>query len=159
MYGNPKSLEMGWHEVARPQRYRGRLPRAVVDRTGSPTAHFMEAINNSTFDLNGKKRPTVSLPRTTLQRRRHALETLLTAAPLPSPTCAPTGAPRRSSGRRPGGVAANGFLHLITCAVALDAPPASEGRDCSTPHEAVVRRHKETISRRCSMRPDWCRAN
>lgn len=164
LYGNPKLAEMGWHEESLGRNaiaggFQGQ--RQWTDWL--PNGDFMEAINNSTFDWNGKKCPTVlATENDTCNGVAMLFEALLTnRAPVFADvrTYWSPEAVERVCGRRPEGVAANGFLHLINSgAAALDATGVSKdesGNGCMKQWFDVTDSDIEAMLRAT----DWCRAN
>ncbi|WP_308752248.1 L-fucose isomerase [uncultured Anaerotruncus sp.] len=164
MYGNPKLAEMGWHEESFGRNaiaggFQGQ--RQWTDWL--PNGDFMEAINNSTFDWNGKKCPTVlATENDTCNGVAMLFETLLTGrAPVFADvrTYWSPEAVERVCGRRPGGVAANGFLHLINSgAAALDATGVSKDEDGSGCMKRWFDVTGDDIKAMLDA-TDWCRAN
>lgn len=164
MYGNPKLAEMGWHEESLGRNaiaggFQGQ--RQWTDWL--PNGDFMEAINNSTFDWNGKKCPTVlATENDTCNGVAMLFETLLTGrAPVFADvrTYWSPEAVERVCGRRPGGVAANGFLHLINSgAAALDATGVSKDEDGSGCMKRWFDVTGDDIKAMLDA-TDWCRAN
>ena len=164
LYGNPKLAEMGWHEESLGRNaiaggFQGQ--RQWTDWL--PNGDFMEAINNSTFDWNGKKCPTVlATENDTCNGVAMLFEALLTnRAPVFADvrTYWSPEAVERVCGRRPEGVAANGFLHLINSgAAALDATGVSKdesGNGCMKQWFDVTDSDIEAMLGAT----DWCRAN
>lgn len=164
MYGNPKLAEMGWHEESLGRNaiaggFQGQ--RQWTDWL--PNGDFMEAINNSTFDWNGKKCPTVlATENDTCNGVAMLFEALLTnRAPVFADvrTYWSPEAVERVCGRRPEGVAANGFLHLINSgAAALDATGVSRDEDgdgCMKQWFDVT----DADIKAMLDATDWCRAN
>ena len=164
MYGNPKLAEMGWHEESFGRNaiaggFQGQ--RQWTDWL--PNGDFMEAINNSTFDWNGKKCPTVlATENDTCNGVAMLFETLLTGrAPVFADvrTYWSPEAVERVCGRRPGGVAANGVLHLINSgAAALDATGVSKDEDGSGCMKRWFDVTGDDIKAMLDA-TDWCRAN
>lgn len=126
LFGNKKLDEMGWHEEALGRNavaggFQGQ--RQWTDWL--PNADFSEAILASTFDWNGPKAPTpFATENDTCNGVAMMLGTLVAG-------CAPCfhdvrtywspEACERVTGKKPTGVAANGFIHLINSgATALD---------------------------------------
>jgi len=162
--GNPKLDEMGWHEEALGRNgiaggFQGQ--RQWTDWL--PNGDFMEAINNSTFNWSGKKAPlTFATENDTCNGVTMLFETLLT-------NCAPVFADVRTywspeavervCGKKPGGIAAGGFIHLINSgAAALDATGASkdaDGNGCMKEWYNVT----DADIKAMAEATDWCRAN
>ena len=164
LYGNPKLDEMGWHEEA--------LGRNAVaggfqgQRNWTdwlPNADFSEAIMASTFDWNGPKRPTpFATENDTLNGVSMMLGTLVSGtAPCfhDVRTYWSPEACERVTGKRPEGVAANGFIHLINSgATALDG----SGAATNDAGEHVMKPFWEMTDKdmsACLEATDWCRAN
>lgn len=164
LYGNPALAEMGWHEEALGRNavaggFQGQ--RQWTDWL--PNADFTEAIMASTFDWNGTKCPTAfATENDTCNGIAMLLGTLVTG-------CAPCfhdvrtywspEACARVTGKKPEGVAANGFIHLINSgATALDGSGAARGADgkrCMKPFWEMTGADVAA----CLEATDWCRAN
>lgn len=164
LYGNPVLDEMGWHEEALGRNavaggFQGQ--RQWTDWL--PNADFTEAIMASTFDWNGVKKPTpFATENDTCNGIAMMLGTLVTG-------CAPCfhdvrtywspEACERVTGKKPDGVAAGGFIHLINSgATALDGSGASrdaEGKGCMKPFWEMT----DADVASCLEATDWCRAN
>lgn len=142
LYGNSKLDELGWHEEALGRNaiaggFQGQ--RQWTDWL--PNADFSEAILASTFDWNGRKAPTpFATENDTCNGITMMLGTLVThSAPCfhDVRTYWSPDACERVTGKRPDGVAANGFIHLINSgATALDGSGASkneQGKGCMKP--------------------------
>ena len=126
LYGNPKLDELGWHEEALGRNavaggFQGQ--RQWTDWL--PNADFSEAILAGTFDWNGPKMPT---PFATENDTCNGVSMLLGTLVSNTAPCfhdvrtywSPE-ACERVTGRRPEGVAKDGFIHLINSgATALD---------------------------------------
>ncbi len=164
LYGNPKLAEMGWHEEALGKNavaggFQGQ--RQWTDWL--PNADFTEAILASTFDWNGRKAPTpFATENDTLNGVSMMLGTLISGtAPCfhDVRTYWSPEACERVTGRRPQGVAQDGFIHLINSgATALDGSGASKnekGEGCMKPFWDMT---DGDISA-CLAATDWCRAN
>ena len=108
-----------------------------------PNGDFLETILNSSFDWNGIRAAL---------RRRHRERLASTASPCSSatsspaprrssPTCAPTGAPRRCervTGWKPSGDAAGGFIHLINSGATTLDGTGKQRKDGKAGHEALL---------------------
>ena len=164
LYGNPKLDEMGWHEEALGKNavaggFQGQ--RNWTDWL--PNADFSEAIMASTFDWNGPKRPTpFATENDTLNGVSMMLGTLVSGtAPCfhDVRTYWSPEACERVTGKRPEGVAANGFIHLINSgATALDGTGASTndaGEHVMKPFWEMTEKDVDA----CLAATDWCRAN
>ncbi|MDD6526820.1 MAG: L-fucose isomerase [Oscillospiraceae bacterium] len=164
LYGNKKLDEMGWHEEALGKNaiaagFQGQ--RNWTDWL--PNADFTEAIMASTFDWNGKKAPTpFATENDTLNGVAMMLGTLVSGtAPCfhDVRTYWSPEACERVTGKKPEGVAANGFIHLINSgATALDGSGASvneKGEHCMKPFWEMT----DSDIGACLKATDWCRAN
>ena len=133
MLGNEKLAEMGWIEESCGRNailggFQGQ--RQWTDYL--PNGDFTEAILNSTFDWNGKKKPVLlATENDGLNGVSMLLGTLLThSAPIFADvrTYWSPDAVERVSGIRPTGTAENGFIHLINSgAAALDGTGMADG--------------------------------
>ena len=133
MLGNEKLAEMGWIEESCGRNailggFQGQ--RQWTDYL--PNGDFTEAILNSTFDWNGKKKPVLlATENDGLNGVSMLLGTLLThSAPIFADvrTYWSPDAVERVSGVRPTGTAENGFIHLINSgAAALDGTGMADG--------------------------------
>lgn len=164
LYGNKKLDEMGWHEEALGRNaiaggFQGQ--RQWTDWL--PNADFTEAIMASTFDWNGPKAPTpFATENDTLNGVAMMLGTLISgSAPCfhDVRTYWSPEACERVTGKKPEGVAAEGFIHLINSgATALDGSGASKnekGEPCMKPYWDMT----EEDIKSCLDATDWCRAN
>ena len=164
LYGNSKLDEMGWHEEALGRNaiaggFQGQ--RQWTDWL--PNADFSEAILASTFDWNGRKAPTpFATENDTCNGITMMLGTLVThSAPCfhDVRTYWSPDACERVTGKRPDGVAANGFIHLINSgATALDGSGASkneQGKGCMKPFWDMT----DADIAACLDATDWCRAD
>lgn len=164
LYGNPVLAEMGWHEEAMGRNavaggFQGQ--RQWTDWL--PNADFTEAILASTFDWNGKRRPTAfATENDACNGMSMLLGTLVThSAPCfhDVRTYWSPEACERVTGRRPDGIAADGFIHLINSgATALDGTGAAKngaGEGCMKPFWEMT----EDDVAACLQATDWCRAD
>ena len=164
LYGNKKLDEMGWHEEALGKNavaggFQGQ--RNWTDWL--PNADFTEAIMASTFDWNGVKAPTpFATENDTLNGVAMMLGTLVSnTAPCfhDVRTYWSPEACERVTGKKPEGVAKDGFIHLINSgATALDGSGASvndNGEHCMKPFWEM----KNKDIKACLEATDWCRAN
>lgn len=164
LYGNSKLDELGWHEEALGRNaiaggFQGQ--RQWTDWL--PNADFSEAILASTFDWNGRKAPTpFATENDTCNGITMMLGTLVThSAPCfhDVRTYWSPDACERVTGKRPDGVAANGFIHLINSgATALDGSGASkneQGKGCMKPFWDMT--DADIVA--CLDATDWCRAD
>lgn len=139
MLGNPKLDEMGWHEEALGRNaiaagFQGQ--RMWTDWL--PNGDFMEAITNSTFDWNGKRQPIpFATENDTLNATAMLFANMLTQSAAVFADVRTYWSPdavERVTGKRPTGIAENGFMHLINSgAAALDGTGLSknnEGKGC-----------------------------
>lgn len=164
LYGNKKLDEMGWHEEALGKNavaggFQGQ--RNWTDWL--PNADFTEAIMASSFNWNGKKMPTAfATENDTLNGISMLLGTLVSGtAPCfhDVRTYWSPEACERVTGKKPEGVAKDGFIHLINSgATALDGCGASKnekGESCMKHFWDMT----EDDIKNCLEKTDWCRAN
>lgn len=164
LYGNKKLDEIGWHEEALGKNaiaggFQGQ--RQWTDWL--PNADFTEAIMASSFDWNGPKAPTpFATENDTLNGVAMILGNLVSnTAPCfhDVRTYWSPEACERVTGKKPVGVAENGFIHLINSgATALDGCGASvddNGSNCMKPYWKMT----ATDIKACLNATDWCRAN
>ncbi len=164
MVGNPKLNELGWHEEALGRNgvvggFQGQ--RQWTDWL--PNADFTEAIMSSTFDWNGQRMP---LPLATENDTCNGMSMLLGTLVSHSAPCfhdvrtywSPE-ACERVTGKRPDGVAKDGFIHLINSgATALDGSGASRdanGKGCMKPFWNMT----DADVSACLEATDWRRAD
>ena len=164
LYGNSKLDELGWHEEALGRNaIAGGFPGQRQWTDWLPNADFSEAILASTFDWNGRKAPTpFATENDTCNGITMMLGTLVThSAPCfhDVRTYWSPDACERVTGKRPDGVAANGFIHLINSgATALDGSGASkneQGKGCMKPFWDMT----DADIAACLDATDWCRAD
>ncbi len=164
MLGNPKLDELGWHEEALGRNgVAGGFQGQRMWTDWLPNGDFPESILNSTFDWRGKRQPIpFATENDTLNGATMLLLNMLTGyAPLFSDvrTYWSPEAVERVTGKRPTGVAANGFIHLINSgATALDATGASTDADGKGCMKAWWDMEEKDISA-CMEATDWCRAD
>ncbi len=135
MHGNKKLDEMGWHEEALGRN--GILGGFQGQRMWTdwlPNGDFSESILNSSFNWNGKKEPTIiATENDGLNGVAMLFGKLLTGSASVFADVRTYWSPdavERVVGRRPEGLAANGFIHLINSgAAALDGTGASKDAD------------------------------
>ncbi|MCD7752442.1 MAG: L-fucose isomerase [Lachnospiraceae bacterium] len=164
LFGNPKLDALGWHEEALGKNavaggFQGQ--RQWTDWL--PNADFTEAILASTFDWNGVKAPTAfATENDTCNGISMLLGTLVSnSAPCfhDVRTYWSPEACERVTGRKPEGVAAGGFIHLINSgATALDGSGASKnenGHGCMKPFWNMT----EEDVKACLKATDWRRAD
>lgn len=162
--GNEKLDEMGWHEEARGRNaifggFQGQ--RQWTDWL--PNADFAEAILNTTFDWRGNKRPMcIATENDGLNGTAMLFGNLLTGtAPVFADvrTYWSPEAVERVTGKRPEGIAANGFIHLINSgAAALDGTGLAKdenGNGTMKPWWNVTEEDRKSILGGT----DWCQAN
>ena len=139
MLGNKRVDEMGWHEEALGRNaIAGGFQGQRMWTDWLPNGDFMEAILNTTFDWNGARPPIpFATENDTMNCAGMLLENLLTNRAAMFSDVRTYWSPEaveRVTGKKPSGIAANGFIHLINSgATALDATGASkdsEGRGC-----------------------------
>ncbi len=132
MLGNEKIDEMGWHEEALGRNaIAGGFQGQRMWTDWLPNGDFMEAILCSTFDWNGARKPLAfATENDTMNGAAMLLGSLVSnKAPLFSDvrTYWSPEAVERVTGKKPEGIAANGFIHLINSgATALDGTGASK---------------------------------
>lgn len=132
MLGNRKVDEMGWHEEALGRNaIAGGFQGQRMWTDWLPNGDFMEAILCSTFDWNGARQPIpFATENDTMNGAAMLLGSLVSdKAPLFSDvrTYWSPQAVERVTGKKPAGIAANGFIHLINSgATALDGTGASK---------------------------------
>lgn len=164
LFGNKKLDEMGWHEEALGKNavaagFQGQ--RNWTDWL--PNADFTESIMASSFDWNGKKMPTPFATENDTLNGVSMMLALLVSDTAPCfhdvRTYWSPDACERVTGKRPEGVAKNGFIHLINSgATALDGSGASknaDGNGCMKPFWEMT---NDDI-KACLNATDWCRAN
>lgn len=164
MYGNEKLKEMGWHEEALGRNaIAGGFQGQRMWTDWLPNGDFMEAIMASTFNWNGPKQPTAfATENDTLNGVAMLLGTLIT-------NCAPCfhdvrtywspDACERVTGKRPEGLAKDGFIHLINSgATALDGSAAAKDENGNGIMKPFWEMTNEDM-KACTDATDWCRAN
>ena len=164
LFGNKKLDEMGWHEEALGKNavaagFQGQ--RNWTDWL--PNADFTESIMASSFDWNGKKMPTPFATENDTLNGVSMMLGLLVSDTAPCfhdvRTYWSPDACERVTGKRPEGIAKDGFIHLINSgATALDGSGASknaEGKGCTKPFWEMT---NDDI-KACLNATDWCRAN
>ena len=128
-----------------------------------PNADFTESIMASSFDWNGKKMPTPFATENDTLNGVSMMLGLLVSDTAPCfhdvRTYWSPDACERVTGKRPEGVAKDGFIHLINSgATALDGSGASknsDGNGCMKPFWEMT---NDDI-KACLNATDWCRAN
>lgn len=164
MLGNPKLDEMGWHEEALGRNaIAGGFQGQRMWTDWLPNGDFTEAILNSTFDWTGKREPiTFATENDTLNGVAMLFGKLLTGKAAVFSDVRTYWSPdavERVTGKRPQGVAANGFMHLINSgASALDGSgtaKAADGSGCMKEWWNVTDGDMQAMA----AATDWCRAN
>ncbi len=164
MLGNEKLDRMGWHEEANGRNaifggFQGQ--RQWTDWL--PNADFAESILNTTFDWNGKKRPSVlATENDGLNGTSMLLGNLLTGTASVFADVRTYWSPEaveRVTGIKPDGIAANGFIHLINSgAAALDGTGLAmdeNGNNLMKPWWDITEQDQKNILGAA----DWCQAN
>lgn len=164
LHGNPKLAEMGWKEESLGRNaIVGGFQGQRMWTDWLPNADFTEAIMNSTFDWNGKKEPLpFATENDTLNGISLLFAKLLTsAAPVFADvrTYWSPEAVERVCGKKPTGVAKDGFIHLINSgAAALDGSGVTkdaQGKGCMKAWWDVT----DADIHAMTDATDWCRAN
>jgi L-fucose isomerase len=126
MQGNPKLAEMGWHEESLGRNgIFGGFQGQRMWTDWLPNGDFTEAILNTTFDWNGKKEPLIlATENDGLNGTAMLFGKLLTGGASVFADVRTYWSPEaveRVTGKRPQGIAKDGFIHLINSgAAALD---------------------------------------
>lgn len=132
MLGNPKLDEIGRHEEALGRNaILGGFQGQRMWTDFKPNGDFAEAIMNSTFDWNGKKRPVILATESdNCNGLAMIFENLLTGRASVFADVRTYWSPdavKRCTGWEPVGLASNGFIHLLNSgAAALDGTGASK---------------------------------
>lgn len=164
MLGNPKLNELGYHEEAMGRNaIAGGFQGQRMWTDWLPNGDFTEAILNSSFSWDGKKEPTVlATENDTLNGVAMLFGKLLTGTASVFADVRTYWSPEavlRVTGKRPQGLAENGFIHLINSgSAALDAVGLSKdssGKNCIKPWWDME--DKDINS--CLEAVDWCPAN
>lgn len=164
LFGNPKLKEMGWAEESLGRNaIAGGFQGQRMWTDWLPNGDFMEAILASTFNWNGKKQPIAfATENDTLNGVAMLFGTLVTnSAPCfhDVRTYWSPEACERVTGKKPGGLAENGFIHLINSgATALDCSGASKDENGNGVMKPFWEMTNEDIQA-CTDATDWCRAN
>lgn len=164
LLGNPKLNTIGRHEEAMGRNaiaggFQGQ--RAWTD--WKPNGDFTEAILNSSFDWNGKKEPLIlATENDTLNGTAMLFGKLLTGSASVFADVRTYWSPEaieRVTGKKPQGLAKDGFIHLINSgAAALDGTGASKdenGNGCMKPWWKVTKSDIDAMTKAT----DWCPAN
>ncbi len=164
LHGNPKLAEIGWNEEALGRNaVAGGFQGHRMWTDWLPNADFSEAILTSTFDWNGKKEPIAfATENDTLNAVSMLFAKHLTGAASVFADVRTYWSPEsveRVCGKKPEGLAANGFLHLINSgSAALDGSGVAKndkGEGCMKPWWNV----NDSDINAMLEATDWCRAN
>lgn len=164
MFGNDKLKELGWYEESLGRNaIAGGFQGQRMWTDWLPNGDFMEAIIASTFNWNGKKQPVAfATENDTLNGVAMLFGTLITnSAPCfhDVRTYWSPDACERVTGKRPSGLAENGFIHLINSgATALDCSGASKDSNGNGVMKPFWEMTADDI-KACTEATDWCRAN
>lgn len=164
MFGNDKLKELGWYEESLGRNaIAGGFQGQRMWTDWLPNGDFMEAIMASTFNWNGKKQPVAfATENDTLNGVAMLLGTLITnSAPCfhDVRTYWSPEACERVTGKKPSGLASNGFIHLINSgATALDCSGASKDQNGNGVMKPFWEMTADDI-KACTGATDWCRAN
>lgn len=164
MFGNDKLKELGWYEESLGRNaIAGGFQGQRMWTDWLPNGDFMEAIMASTFNWNGKKQPVAfATENDTLNGVAMLLGTLITnSAPCfhDVRTYWSPEACERVTGKKPSGLAASGFIHLINSgATALDCSGASKDQNGNGVMKPFWEMTADDI-KACTGATDWCRAN
>lgn len=163
-YGNPVLDEMGFHEEAMGRNaILGGFQGQRMWTDWLPNGDFTEAILNSSFDWNGKKEPIIlATENDTLNGMAMLFGKLLTGTASVFADVRTYWSPEaveRVTGRKPEGLAQNGFIHLINSgAAALDG--AGLARDEAG--KALIKQWWKITGediKNLTAATDWCPAN
>jgi L-fucose isomerase len=163
-YGNPVLDEMGFHEEAMGRNaILGGFQGQRMWTDWLPNGDFTEAILNSSFDWNGKKEPTIlATENDTLNGMAMLFGKLITGTASVFADVRTYWSPEaveRVTGRKPEGLAQNGFIHLINSgAAALDG--AGLARDEAG--KALIKQWWKITDediKNLTAATDWCPAN
>ncbi len=164
LHGNPRLAEIGWNEEALGRNaVAGGFQGQRMWTDWLPNADFSEAILTSTFDWNGKKEPIAfATENDTLNAVSMMFAKFLTGAASVFADVRTYWSPQsveRVCGRKPEGLAANGFLHLINSgSAALDGSGVAKndkGEGCMKAWWNV----EDSDIKAMLEATDWCRAN
>ncbi|MDD3242315.1 MAG: L-fucose isomerase [Eubacteriales bacterium] len=164
MLGNPKLDEMGWHEEALGRNaVLGGFQGQRMWTDWLPNGDFAEAVLSSTFDWNGKREPRIlATENDGLNGLAMLAGKLLTGGASVFADVRTYWSPEaveRVTGRKPTGVAQNGFIHLINSgAAALDGTGAAKdagGKGCMKPWWELQQQDIDAIMKAV----DWPNAN
>lgn len=164
MLGNPKLNELGYHEEAMGRNaIAGGFQGQRMWTDWLPNGDFTEAILNSSFSWDGKKEPVVlATENDTLNGVAMLFGKLLTGTASVFADVRTYWSPEavlRVTGKKPQGLAENGFIHLINSgSAALDAVGLSKdrsGNNCIKPWWDM----EDKDIKSCLEAVDWCPAN
>lgn len=164
MLGNPKLAEMGWGEEALGRNaIAGGFQGQRMWTDWLPNGDFMEAMISSTFDWNGARQPIAfATENDTLNGVSMLLGTLVSdKAPCfhDVRTYWSPDACERVTGKKPEGIAKDGFIHLINSgATALDGTGAAIDENGTHVMKSWWDMTDADI-KACTDATDWCRAN
>jgi L-fucose isomerase len=164
MLGNEKLNEIGWHEEALGRNaIAGGFQGQRMWTDSLPNGDFSETILNTTFDWNGKKRPTIfATENDNLNAVSMLFANLLTGTASVFADVRTYWSPEaveRVTGWKPTGLAANGFIHLINSgSAALDATGLSKDESGNNVMKPWWNMNDSDISA-CLQATDWCPAD
>lgn len=164
MLGNDKLNDLGFHEEAMGRNaIAGGFQGQRMWTDWLPNGDFTEAILNSSFNWNGKKEPTVlATENDTLNGVAMLFGKLLTGTASIFADVRTYWSPEavlRVTGKKPTGLAENGFIHLINSgSAALDAVGLSKDKDGKNCMKKWWDMDEEDI-KACTEATDWCPAN
>ncbi len=163
-YGNPVLDEMGFHEEAMGRNaILGGFQGQRMWTDWLPNGDFTEAILNSSFDWNGKKEPTIlATENDTLNGMAMLFGKLLTGTASVFADVRTYWSPEaveRVTGRKPEGLAQNGFIHLINSgAAALDGAGLAKDETGKALIKQWWKITEEDV-KNLTAATDWCPAN
>jgi L-fucose isomerase len=164
MLGNPKLVEMGFYEEAMGKNaIAGGFQGQRMWTDYRPNGDFSEAILTSTFDWNGKRRPTiVATENDCLNGVAMLLTHLMDGAAsifADVRTYWSSEAVERVTGWKPDGEAKDGFIHLINSgAAALDGSGGAKDKDGNSMLKPWWNMQESDIDN-CLKKTQWCPAN
>ncbi|HEX2926557.1 MAG TPA: L-fucose isomerase, partial [Ruminiclostridium sp.] len=163
-YGNPVLSEMGFHEEAMGRNaILGGFQGQRMWTDWLPNGDFTEAIMNSSFDWNGRKEPAIlATENDTLNGVAMLFGKLLTGTASVFADVRTYWSPEaveRVTGKKPTGLAANGFIHLINSgAAALDGTGVQKDENGNSLIKQWWKVNEEDIKNMVNA-TDWCPAN
>jgi L-fucose isomerase len=164
LLGNPKLDEIGWHEEALGRNaIAGGFQGQRMWTDWLPNGDFSETILNTTFDWNGKKKPTIfATENDSLNAVSMLFAHLLTGGASIFADVRSYWSPEaveRVTGWKPEGGAENGFIHLINSgSAALDATGLSKDKDGNNVMKPWWKMTQNDID--ASLKAtDWCPAD